>query len=73
MEVDLEEMILLEQFLTTLPREMSDLVTANLKRAQVKQEQTCDKPLEVGDDILVLNPVRQSKPKVALALLVYSA
>ena len=47
---------------------MSDLVTVNLKRAQVKQEQTCDKPLEVGDDVLVLNPVGQSKQKVALAL-----
>ena len=55
-------------------REMSHLLmTANLKRAQVKQAQTRDKPLEVGDDIPVLNPVGQSKQKVALALLAYNA
>ena len=54
--------------------EMSHLLmTVNLKRAQVKQEQACDKPLEVGDDVLVLNPVGQSKQKVALALLAYNA
>ena len=46
--------------------EMSDLVTANLKRAQAKQKQTYDKrvqvqPLEVGDEVLVLNPTRQRK------------
>ena len=42
------------------------MVTANLKRAQAKQKQTYDKrvqvqPLEVGDEVLVLNPTRQRK------------
>ena len=49
------------------------LMTANLKKAQVKQAQTCDKSLEVGDDVPVLNPVGQTKQKVALALLAYNA
>ena len=51
------------------------LMTAKLKKAQVKQAQTCDKPcaLEVGDDVPVLNPVGQTKQKVALALQAYNA